>query len=179
MLIFFSSTGYTLTSLLTNDRLDIPIRSLFLPHTSTVTNNVTSALETTGNVACALGTAEIDTFSVDIAGTEIGKPGVLVLMGGFDPNSRGCLPRRGVGWKRSLHFLKSECGDASFALGTTHDPCWGWASICSGHVAPIREVLFIHASRVKMSAPVYLWFIVLEHEVRNSFGLKMSHECSD
>jgi hypothetical protein len=102
----------------------------------------------TGDVTFALGVTDVDTFSVSVAGIELGKSGVLVLRGGFGPSSQGCFPGRGVGWKRSLHLLMSECGHICFESPTTHSPCWGWTSTEGGHVAPVREVLFIHASLV-------------------------------
>jgi hypothetical protein len=57
----------------------------------------------TGSVTFTLGTAGKDTFNVGTTGIEIVMLGTLVIRGGFCPNSQGCGPGRGVGWKRFLH----------------------------------------------------------------------------
>ena len=58
-----------------------------------------------GKVALADGKVGNDMFKVGTTGISVVILGTLVIKGGFCPNSQGWRPERGVGWKRSLHYI--------------------------------------------------------------------------
>jgi hypothetical protein len=71
-----------------------------------VTGKETFAVGGMGNEMFPLGIIGSDTFKVGTAGISVVILGTAVIRGGFPPpKSQGCLPGRGVGLKRSLHYM--------------------------------------------------------------------------